>query len=112
MGRKIDLTGGGGSGGGKLYKHLITVSGTKSNGAPYAAVWSIIDNHNKTYTLQDIMGKYYPFAGGMPIVVYSDDPTTSKFLAFLDNVYQIVVGTTVESDFGTATNFKDTVTEL
>ena len=105
-------SGGGGSGGGKLYKHIITVSGTKSNGAPYGGVWSIIDNHNKTYTFQDIIGKYYPFTGGMPILVYSDDPATPHFLAALTALYQIVVGTTVDSNFGTATNFKDTVTEL
>ena len=105
-------SGGGGSGGGKLYKHIITVSGTKSNGAPYDAVWPIIDNHNKTYTFQDVIGKYYPFAGGMPILVYSDDPATPRFLALLTAMYQIVVGMTVESDFGTARNFKDTVTEL
>lgn len=106
-------SGGGGSGGGKLYKHIITVHGTKSNGAPYDAVWPIIDNHNKTYTFQDIMGKYYPFSGGMPILVYSDDPATPRFLALLTAItYQIVVGTTAASDFGTATNFKDTVTEL
>ena len=105
-------SGGGGSGGGKLYKHIITVNGTKTNGAPYDAVWSIIDNHNKTYTFQDVIGKYYPFAGGMPVLVYSDDPATSHFLALLTALYQIVVGTTVESAFGTATNFKDTVTEL
>ena len=108
--RKGDLRGG--VSGGKLYKHTITVSGTKSNGAPYEAVWSIVDNHNKTYTFQDIMGKYYPYAGGMPVVVYSDDPATPHFLALLTALYQIVVGTTVESAFSTATNFKDTVTEL
>ena len=106
-------SGGGGSGGGKLYEHIITVHGTKSNSAPYEGVWSIIDNHNKTYTFQDIIGKYYPFAGGMPILVYSEDPATPRFLALLTAVtYQIVVGTTAAPDFGTATNFKDTVTEL
>ena len=98
--------------GGKLYKHIITVSGTKSNGAPYDAVWSIVDNHNNSYTFQDIIEKYYPYAGGMPIVVYSDDPATPRFLALLTFAYQIVVGMTVESSFGTATNFKDTVTKL
>lgn len=105
-------SGGGGSGGGKLYKHIITVSGTKSNGAPYDGVWSIVDNHNKTYTFQDAMGKYYPFSGGMPIVVYSDDSETPRFLALLTSLNQIVVGTTVAPGFGTATNFKDTVTEI
>ena len=96
----------------KLYKHIITVSGTKTNGAPYNAVWPIIDNHNKTYTFQDIIGKYYPFSGGMPILVYSDDSATPHFLALLTALNQIVVGMTVAPDFGTATNFKDTVTEL
>lgn len=105
-------SGGGGSGGGKLYKHIITVTGTKTNNAPYDGVWSIVDNHNKTYTFQDAMGKYYPFSGGMPIVVYSDDSETPRFLALLTSLNQIVVGTTVAPGFGTATNFKDTVTEI
>lgn len=101
--------------GGKLYKHIITVSGAQvSNKAPYYAGWAIIDNYSKPYTLNEIVVKYYFYNSGigMPILVYSLDVTHQRFLALLTYERKIVVGMTEESDFGTATNFKDTVTEL
>ena len=103
------------SGGGKLYKHIITAQGKKtSNSAPYYAGWTIIDNHSKPYTFSEIITKYYYYdnAIGMPILVYSPGSPNLRFLALLTYQYKIVVGMTVEPDFGTATNFKDTVTEL
>lgn len=104
------------SGGGKLYKHIITVNGNKtSSSAPYTAGWTIIDNHSAPYTFNELIQNYYYYNGagvGMPILVYSPDPQTPRFLALLTDQYKIVVGMTEESDFGTATNFKDTVTEL
>lgn len=48
----------------------------------------------------------------MPILVYSLDQTNPRGIALLTDKYKIVVGMTEESDFGTAANFKDTVTEL
>lgn len=102
-------------GGGKLYKHIITVNGKQvSNNASYYAGWTIIDNHSEPYTFNELIPKYYYYSSGigMPILVYSLDTTHQRFLALLTYESKIVVGMTEESDFGKATNFKDTVTEL
>lgn len=102
------------SGGVKLYQHKITIEGTKTSGASYQGAWTIIDNYSKAYTLVDIMKKYFLLGSnaGMPVLITSVDSTSLGGIVLLTYQMKIMVGVTEDSSFGTATNFKDTVTEL